>query len=361
MAVLDALCLGQVGEFADLAEMCGSAEAVAAVARTPQAWRLIAENKDASVTLLESSNLAAAADAVAASPAFMAVIWESGDFLGKAARGMGKSEAMRSALMGETNDARFLMLSEAPESSMVAASCEIAGADVHDDIESLAADAAALEKVVSNGKAAAVLMRSKSAMAKLSSSDDLLAAFFPETELCGLTISALSMSPVAMREFCLSDIARAKWMESSYRSSCLAQLRATLADSHGLFEKTVDYWNVACSNVSGAFYTAEHPRGETWYVNQNSALTDFSKFPPNRSVVIVSSVEPQHVWSSARTYLNSLQTHSSDFSYVYSNSGSIAVNRVYLGGMYALCLYNNGNSGGSCFSGKFEIYVPKEA
>ena len=69
--VLDALCLGKVGEFGVFADLCGSAAAFAVVVGTPAAWRLVANIPGAFASVLAADG---AADAMLASDEAMATV-----------------------------------------------------------------------------------------------------------------------------------------------------------------------------------------------------------------------------------------------------------------------------------------------
>lgn len=69
--VLDALCLGKVGEFGAFADLCGSAAAFAVVVGTPAAWRLVANIPGAFASVLAADG---AADAMLASDEAMATV-----------------------------------------------------------------------------------------------------------------------------------------------------------------------------------------------------------------------------------------------------------------------------------------------
>lgn len=54
--MLDALCLGRVGKFADFGALCGSADAVTTVAQTEAAWRLVERTAPAIELVLSDSS-----------------------------------------------------------------------------------------------------------------------------------------------------------------------------------------------------------------------------------------------------------------------------------------------------------------
>lgn len=112
--MLDALCLGKVGEFADFGALCDDADAVAAVAKTPAAWRL--------VLLIEGAAVAIASRAASLSEvASDGAAWES----------FSESPSFDKAM------------DSAPEGAAVAALCAIAGVDAAQSAGDVDAEAAA--------------------------------------------------------------------------------------------------------------------------------------------------------------------------------------------------------------------------
>lgn len=313
--MLDALCLGRVGKFADFGALCASADAMAAVAHTPAAWRLVLRIEGALASVLASQ---AALGVVLADGAALTAL-------------MGYGPAMETLLADE--DAMAALL--ASETAM----------------ESAADNAAFSSMLVSDSDLRASAIASDAALTAISASPVSMGALAAsETCMGELAADARALNAVAK-----SPVARDAWMRSEFAHTFYAKLYETLHNAPDtLFAKhEAEYDRTSYSNhnnVVGPLYTTEEG-GLASPPRDGGASHELSV--PNSTIVLLKRAGSDN--SNYNSYYGSSQTKENVSEMAYYSGTMPEVNKVFVGGMSNYC--TRGTYSGSAFAAAWAVYT----
>lgn len=313
--MLDALCLGKVGEFADFGALCDDADAVAVVAKTPAAWRLVLRVDGALTSVLASHSALVAL--LADGAALMAL--------------MGYGPAMEVLLADE--DAMAALL--ASETAMGA----------------VADDAAFVALLVADANLRASALASDAALAAISASPVAMGALAAsETCMGELAADARALNAVAK-----SPVARDAWMRSEFAHTFYAKLYETLHNAPDtLFAKhEAEYDRTSYSDPNsyrGPRYTTEDGNLAS-PPKENGKNHDLSV--PNGTIVLLKRAGSDN--SNFKSYYGSSQTKENVLEMNTYYGTMPEVNKVFVGGMSNYC--DSASNYGSAFAAAWAVYT----
>lgn len=313
--MLDALCLGRVGKFADFGALCDDADAVAAVAKTPAAWRLVLLIDGALASVLASG---AALGAVLADDAALMALMECGPSL--------------EAFLADDDAVASLLA----DGGAVAAAAETAGFS-----SALASDAGLRASALASDASLAAISASPVSMGALAAS---------ETCMGELAADARALNAVAK-----SPVAREAWMRSGFAHTFYAKLYETLHNAPDtLFAKhETEYDRTSYSNpnnVVGPLYTTEDG-GLSSPPRDGGESHELSV--PNETIVLLKRAGSDN--QNYKSYYGSSQTKENALELNYYSGVLPEVNKVFVGGMSNYC--NKGTYSGSAFSAAWAVYT----
>lgn len=323
--VLDALCLGKVGDFATFGALCDDADAVAVVAKTPAAWRLVLLIEGALASVLASG---AALGAVLADDAALMALMECGPSL--------------EAFLADDDAVASLLA----DGGAVAAAAETAGFS-----SALASDAGLRAAALASETALPAVAASPVSMAALAASEGAMAEFSADARL----LNAIAKSPAA----------REAWMRSGLAHVHFDAIHDTLhAASDDLFGKFEDYWDTAPGKAYTSFRGPRYTLPTGYLSNDSTAPVAVNRMSHGPSVphdAIVLLRRAMCDWSSVQKtgHYGSSQTKED----VMATSSSVLVDagKVLVGGMsyYEDPMTSSGTYYGNDFKATYAVYIAK--
>ena len=304
-----------MGEFQNFGALCDDADAVAAVAKTPAAWRLVLRIEGALASVLASQT---ALGVVLADGAAVASLIEYGPAM--------------DALLADDAAVAALLSSEA---AMAAA------ADTAKFSSMLASDSDLRASALASDAALLAISTSPVSMGALAAS---------ETCMGELAADARALNAVAK-----SPVARDAWMRSEFAHTFYAKLYETLHNAPDtLFAKhETEYDRTSYSNpnnVVGPLYTTEDG-GLSSPPRDGGESHDLSV--PNSTIVLLKRAGSDN--SSYKSFYGSSQTKENVSEMNYYSGALPEVNKVFVGGMSNYC--NKGTYSGSAFSAAWAVYT----